>query len=200
MEINGKNIKDILIDHELWLNSNGGERADLSNTDLRWLDLRNANLSYAIIVNSDLRGVFLKNTNFSNTDISHSNLSGSDTGGANFSHANLSYTDFRGSNLSFSNFNGANMDFARLENTNLYNVAGNNKEIKSIFCTRTYLMSYTTTDLYVGCKGHRIEDWWDFSEEDIREMDGKKAVSFCNKWRDTIKMIIEKSPAVQEMF
>ena len=50
-------LNDILKKHKLWLNDEGGERADLSNANLSDADLRYANLS-----NANLRGA--KNVNY----------------------------------------------------------------------------------------------------------------------------------------
>ena len=58
-------LKKILDEHLLWLNGEGGSRADLSGANLSDADLSYANLSYA-------------------------NLSGANLSGANLSYANLS--------------------------------------------------------------------------------------------------------------
>ena len=62
-------LQEILRKHELWINGEGGERADLSNTDLSGADLSN----------TDLRGA----------DLRWANLSGAYLDGANLSGANL---------------------------------------------------------------------------------------------------------------
>ena len=68
-------LKKILDEHLLWLNGEGGSRADLSGADLSGANLFGANLSDA-----DLRGA----------DLSCANLRGADLSGANLSCANLS--------------------------------------------------------------------------------------------------------------
>ena len=80
-----KELKKVLELHEKWLNGEqGGIRADLSNTDLRNVDLRGANLN-----NADLRG-----TNLSNTDLRDADLRGT-----NLNNADLRYANLRGANL-----------------------------------------------------------------------------------------------------
>ena len=215
MKVNSKNLPKILKNHELWLSGEGGERASLRFADLRGLDLSNANLKNALLSNADLRGVNISDADLSDTDmdninasnadfscsslrgadLSFSNLRNSNLNEVNMSFSKLSGSDLSGSNLFFSNFSGSNLDLADLTNVNLQGVSGNNKEIKSLFVTETYLITYTAKELQVGCERHNIKEWWGFSGEDIKKMDGDKAVTFWSEWRDTIKMMIEKSPA-----
>ena len=63
-------LKEILAKHKAWLNNeDGGERADLSSTDLR-----HANLSYANLRSADLRSANMSSTNLSYADLSYANL------------------------------------------------------------------------------------------------------------------------------
>ena len=68
-------LKKILDEHLLWLNGEGGSRANLSNADLRGANLSNANLF----------GAYLRGAN-----LSDANLRGADLSGANLRNANLS--------------------------------------------------------------------------------------------------------------
>ena len=69
--INGKQLSEILEAHRKWLYSEeGGERADLSNADLRSADLSNADLRSANLRSADLRSADL-----SNADLRSANLS-----------------------------------------------------------------------------------------------------------------------------
>ena len=132
-------LKKILDEHLLWLNGEGGSRANLSNADLFGADLRGANLS-----NADLRGANLSNANLSNADLRCANLSNADLFGANLRGANLfganlfganlrnadlrdadlrcanlSNADLRGANLSNADLSGANLSGANLSNADL---------------------------------------------------------------------------------
>ena len=67
-------LKKILDEHLLWLNGEGGSRANLSNADLRDANLRGANLSNADLrcanlSNADLFGANLRGANLSNADL-----------------------------------------------------------------------------------------------------------------------------------
>ena len=48
-------LEKIIADHALWLNNEGGSRADLDRANLRCADLRGANLSGADLGRADLR-------------------------------------------------------------------------------------------------------------------------------------------------
>ena len=58
-----------------------------------------------------------------------------------------------------------------------------------------YAITYTASHLQIGCERHEIKDWFGFSDGRIKDMDGERALEFWREWKDTIKMIIEKSPA-----
>ena len=83
-------LKKILDEHLLWLNGEGGSRADLFGSDLR-----GANLSGADLRGADLRGANLCGANLSCADLRGADLRGADLFGADLSGANL-----RGANLS----------------------------------------------------------------------------------------------------
>ena len=70
-------LKKILDEHLLWLNGEGGSRANLSNADLFGADLSCANLRGA-----DLSGVNLRGADLSGADLSFANLRGADLSGA----------------------------------------------------------------------------------------------------------------------
>ncbi len=93
-------LKRILADHSLWLAKNGGNRANLSEVDLRWANLSEADLSGANLCGADLcganlRGANLSGANLSGADLSWANLSCADLSGADLSRANLSCANLR---------------------------------------------------------------------------------------------------------
>ena len=98
-------LKKILDEHLLWLNGEGGSRANLSNADLRDANLSNADLS-----NADLFGANLRCANLSNADLRCANLSNADLRGANLSNADLCGANLRGANLSNADLCGASID------------------------------------------------------------------------------------------
>ena len=98
-------LKKILDEHLLWLNGEGGSRADLRGANLfganlRGADLFGANLFGANLSDADLRGA----------DLSGADLRGADLRGANLFGANLSDADLPGANLRGADLSGASMD------------------------------------------------------------------------------------------
>lgn len=89
-------LKDILKDHELWIESGGerGRRADLQGANLRSADLRYAYLRSAILM-----GVNLQSANLQGVNLASANLVGANLQGANLQHA-----DLRGANLAGATF------------------------------------------------------------------------------------------------
>ena len=130
--INGKTLEEILENHLHWLKEDVDgwkemranlDGADISNTDLRFVNLKYASLNDVIFYKSDLRkanfcNASLQHTNLSYTDcrgatlndadIFNSNLTHADFGdaslvGAYLPHSNLTRADFRGTNLGWAN-------------------------------------------------------------------------------------------------
>ena len=129
--ISVEELNEILEKHEIWLRGEeGGERADLWDTDLRGFDLIDINLSGADLRNSDLgdanlmyadlKYADLKYTDLSYTNLSDADLRGGDLRGANLMGANLSDTD-----ISDADLRGTNLWDTDLSNTNLKNVKTN---------------------------------------------------------------------------
>ena len=166
--MNQKKINEIIREHGLWLNDQGGERADLSGSDLR---------------GSNLRGSNLRGSNLHDSDLSYSDLRGSDLRGSD-----LIGSDLRGSNLRDSNLIGSN-----LRGINLWNAIGNNRHIKTIQAGK-YIVTYTSENMSIGCESHSIKDWWKFDDDTIDAMD-TGALEWWKVWKPILKKIIKVSPA-----
>ena len=96
-------LAEILKKHGMWLNGIvGGIRADLCETDLRWVNFRGNNLSGADLSGADLRGANLYMVN-----LSGANLRGASLRGANLYSADLYGANLHGVNLYGVNFHGA---------------------------------------------------------------------------------------------
>ena len=67
-------LKKILDEHLLWLNGEGGSRADLSGANLRDADLSGADLSCANLSNANLFGANLRGANLSDADLRNADL------------------------------------------------------------------------------------------------------------------------------
>ena len=133
--INGKTLEEILENHLHWLKRDVDgwkemranlDGADISNTDLRFTNLKYASLNDVNFYKSDLRGVDLRKTTLQHTNLSYadfreatlndayifnSNLAHADFGDASLvgtylSHSNLTSADFRGANLVWADLHG----------------------------------------------------------------------------------------------
>ncbi|HHX5114180.1 pentapeptide repeat-containing protein [Listeria monocytogenes] len=98
----------ILENHGKWLLNEGGERADLSNADLKNTNLRLADLRGAYLSNANLRGANLRFADISNANLSNANLSNANLSIADLSNANLYNANLRGTDLSDANLNWVN--------------------------------------------------------------------------------------------
>ena len=71
MKISAEKLQEIIESHGRWLrNAEGGERADLSDADLRSADLRGADLSDADLRSADLSSADLRGADLSSADLS----------------------------------------------------------------------------------------------------------------------------------
>lgn len=118
-KVSSEELNEMLENHELWLNREGGERADLSYTDLTYdeficANLKRINLQYADLSYADLR----------RADLSYANLKSADLKGANLKESNLS-----NANLTYADLSDANLRYASLVNANLTNADSNNAKL-----------------------------------------------------------------------
>ena len=117
-------LKKILDEHLLWLNGEGGSRADLRGANLFGADLRGANLRDADLRGADLscanlRGANLFGANLSDANLFGANLSDADLRGADLSCANLRGANLFGANLSDADLPGADLSCANLRGADL---------------------------------------------------------------------------------
>ena len=111
-KITKKELKTILEQHKLWLNSNEeeGKRADLSGANLSGADLSDADLTCANLYGANLFGA----------DLTCANLYGANLYGANLSDANLYRTNLTGADLTGANLSSADLRYATLILAHLY--------------------------------------------------------------------------------
>ena len=102
--------------------------------------------------------------------------------------------DLRGADLSGADLSGANLSGANLSVAYLNGVSGLNDWIKCIQ-VEDWPISYTSEVMQIGCQSHTFDAWKNFSDAQIRAMDGRRAMTFWAKWKETIFKIIEMAPA-----
>lgn len=157
--------------HKLWLEDKPkGERADLSDVNLRGADLIKADLSYGDLRFADLRGVNLWRANLSFADLNGANLSNVNLFGADLRGVNLSDADLRGASLSDANLSRANLSFTDLRSTYLIDADLRGASLRNAITNNTILHSFhfkkdtaifdpTTNRLFIGCEVHDIKIW-----------------------------------------
>ena len=109
--VSKNDLKNILTNHSLWLNSGEteGEPANLAGYNLRGVVFLGENLKRANLKGAYLYGAYLKNSNLEQADLSGVNLRG----------ANLRWVNLQGANLSGSNLVRADLHESNLKETNL---------------------------------------------------------------------------------
>ena len=151
--------------------------ADLWNADLQGADLGNANLENANFEDADLW----------NADLLGANLQGADLQGADLGNANLENANFEDADLWKANFENANLWNADLAGANL-------GDTKGVYCLSTeyYNIYFHEQQIQIGCKTHTLEEWENFTDDDIDKMEGKKALLFWKKYKDTVFSLYKK--------
>ena len=89
---------------------------------------------------------------------------------------------------------GASLDGASLNGASLDGINGINKYIKCLHL-EDWPITYTFERMQIGCQNHAIEEWKDFDDRRIIEMDGMNALKFWRKFKDHIFATIELCPA-----
>ena len=159
-------IKKILEQHKIWLSSGGkeGNKADLRNANLSDANLSDANLSDA---------------NLSNADLSYADLSYADLSNADLSNADLRNADLRGADL-----RNADLRNADLRNANLARAILPNSTV--IIFGEKYFISIFSNCVRAGCQCHSVNEWRQFSKQDIFDMDGEDSLKFYPRLLDII--------------
>ena len=105
----------------------------------------------------------------------------------------LSGVDLRYVDLTDADLREAVLDDVKLEGVSLFNTVGNNKQIKTIQAGK-YTVNYTNDRMQIDCENHLIEEWFNFTDRQIKRMD-RGALTWWRVWKPILKQIIEVSPA-----
>ena len=115
-------LNEILENHKLWLNGEGGECANLRGADLRYANLYNIDLRCADLNSADLNSANLRCANLRGANLSGANLNSANLSGASLYNANLRGASLYNANLYSSNLNNANLNNVK---TNMYTIGYN---------------------------------------------------------------------------
>ena len=121
-KITEEELKTILEQHNLWLDSDGekGKRANLTDMDLSYMDLSIMNLTRVDFTNANLSHANLRCANLYRAILRRADLTRADLTNVNLYHANLTEADLYRANLSRADLTDANLSGANLTNVNLY--------------------------------------------------------------------------------
>ena len=176
--MNTADLRKILDDHKIWIESfrENGSRANLCGANLRDADLRGANLRGANLRDADLRGADLRDADLRGADLRGANLCGANLCGANLRGANLRDADLRGANLCGANLCGADLP-----------------DHTFVIMGHKYPITITNGEyVRAGCQNHTVEEWREYSKQEIVDMDGRTALRFYPKLLDIIDFYLGK--------
>ena len=160
------------------------ETAIAQNTNLWDANLVDANLQDANLVGANLRGANLRGANLQDANLQDANLQD-----ANLQDANLQGANLQGANLQDANLRGANLRGANLQD------AKNAPMIITGLLWTVYIDS--TGMMRIGCQNHSVEDWKNFTDEKIGEMDSK-ALTFWNQYKSMLLSACDTHKHVEE--
>ena len=66
-----------------------------------------------------------------------------------------------------------------------------NKDDICYISNRYYNITITPLHIKIGCQYHAQEAWWNFTNEQIKNMDGDDAVNFWKIWKEPLKQICD---------
>jgi hypothetical protein len=92
--------------------------------------------------------------------------------------------------LSYANLRYADLRYA----ASIWGTVGNMSQIKSVQCD-IWPVTYTATNIQVGCQFHLLSEWWAFDTKEIEKMNSH-ASAWWAIWKPILKAIIEVSPAI----
>jgi len=168
--------------------------ADLIDADLRGANLRGANLIDANLRGADLRGADLRGADLRGADLRGADLRGADLRGANLRGADLRGADLRDADLRGANLRGADLRDADLRGADLRGADLIDADLRGadlIQITLPYFQVIVQkTHTRIGCKYFTNEEWKNFTDDKISEMDSN-ALSFWNSYKQIIFSAID---------
>lgn len=108
-------------------------------------------------------------------------FSGADLKFAYLSCYDLSYADFSGADLKFANLSGSDLRSANLSGADLIYADLGDHLIRTWYMVE-YNCQYINGQLKIGSREYTTAEWASFTEQQIRGMDGDKAVKFWHSF------------------
>lgn len=175
-------LEKVIADHKLWLYGKGGKRGELRNHDLSGYNFSNCDLN-----RFDFNGCRLCCTNFTGASLRE----------ADFSHADLTLAKMHGSIIDRAICVDTVWQDVDLDSViSMWKCIGDGRYIKSIQISDDYPITYTHNYLQIGCQKKLIKDWFNLDTKYIAEMYGKTSATYWAMWKETLRTLIKKSPAM----
>ena len=76
-------------------------------------------------------------------------------------------------------------------NARVYGDKITNKDDICYISNRYYNITITPLHIKIGCQYHAQEAWWNFTDEQIKKMDGEPALNFWKIWKEPLKQICD---------
>jgi len=141
-----------------------------------------ANLSYVNAVEADFEGCDFQRATLHNANLYKSQLNYADLMNADLSEANLTKAG-----LYNTNFRGANLAGVNLEGADIRDCTGDGIVIKNVPSNR-FRIVYTNKVMAIGCQQHSIEEWFDFTLNQIHAFGGNHAVHWWKKNAERLRL------------
>jgi hypothetical protein len=164
--------------------------ADLRGADLRCANLRCADLQYAKLQDADLRGANLRRANLEGADLRGADLRGADLLVADLCGADLQRANLQCAKLQYTNLQDTNLQDTNFQDTNIRGVLGDGKRIKTIDDYYRIVIMLEYGVMAIGCEQHNINEWMNFSDEEIHKMD-TGALQWWKVWKPRIQQLID---------
>ena len=154
------------------------------------------NEKYSVKLGLAVKLANLYGANLSRADLSGADLSGANLYGANLYGANLSRADLYGANLSRADLSGADLSGANLSGADLSG-ATYGKDIPitkkpiQISGFEPYFIIILDQHMKIGCEIHSFDEWREYDDHRIIEMDGKAALKFWRQNKDILFAVID---------
>jgi hypothetical protein len=160
------------------------DAASLVGADLLGADLRGAGLRGADLRSACLRCAYLRYADLRGADLEDADLRGANLRGVDLQRAKLQCTNLQGADLQ-----GANLQDTNLQDADLRGALGDGKRIKTIIDQYKIVIMLEYGIMAIGCKQHSIDEWMNFSDEEIDRMH-VDALHWWKVWKPRIQHLI----------
>ncbi|OGV35851.1 MAG: hypothetical protein A2X48_14620 [Lentisphaerae bacterium GWF2_49_21] len=161
----------------------------LSYANLYSANLVRANLVRANLVRANLYSANLYSANLYSANLYSANLVRANLYSANLDSANLDSANLVRANLVRANLDSANLYSANLDSANLNGAKYGDFTIKKLpiqISNIGYYVLIFETHMKIGCELHTHDEWKNFTNREIAEMDGKKALAFWKQYKSLL--------------